>query len=144
MTRDEKIARAVELRGQDVRLGEIAIYLGVGRTTIRRWTDPDYADWDRKWRRERGTASCPNCGATYWTHNAACAGCRNATSEVRRTLVEGMWADGWVRSEINAVLGLSSKSGFIFVRRAQAGWDLPHRRSPEALANIRAGNPRLA
>lgn len=67
MTRDEKIAKARELRGHPFppTIGMIAEQLGVSKTTIVRWTNPAYdkrsREMVRKRHRER-TGVCVDCG----------------------------------------------------------------------------------
>lgn len=50
---------------------------------------------------------------------------RDEVYEVRRSLVEGMWADGWSSRDIATVLGWAP-TGSISVLR-NYGYDLPHR-----------------
>jgi hypothetical protein len=69
--------------------------------------------------RGRGTAR-PGIAAGY------CEGCVHAIADVRRTLAEGMWADGWLLREMAAAFGGVTKAYFS-VMRANRGWDLPHR-----------------
>lgn len=54
---------------------------------------------------------------------------RDAVYEVRRSLVEGMWADGWSGREITEVLGWRPASS-VSVLRAY-GYDLPYRYDAE-------------
>lgn len=120
-------------------------YQGHGRcrTCYMRWkrsTDPDYAARSRRvsvtWKaanrertrqydREHAHKPCPVCGAQMDRGSEMCAGCRAATTDVRRTLAEGMWADGWSLREMGEAFGVGPN--YFTVARAQKGWDLPHR-----------------
>jgi hypothetical protein len=50
---------------------------------------------------------------------------RGEVYEVRRSLVEGMWADGWSGREIADVLGWGKASSVSVLRNY--GYDLPYR-----------------
>jgi hypothetical protein len=149
------------MRDDDKEQKEIAAYFGVSQATISRWTRAGAVEHDRArsraWKarnreanRERDRASarsargrglCSECGMPKGiggAGNARCMGCISATAEVRRTLVEGMWAEGWTCREIFVdVLGVHT--AYIGPCRRK-GWNLPHRRTPEQVARIRAGS----
>lgn len=54
-----------------------------------------------------------------------CAECVNVIADVRRTLAEGMWADGWMLREMCEAFGGITKAYFAVMR--DRGWDLPYR-----------------
>lgn len=131
---------AVKLREAGLSYLEIARYLGVGKATVYRWINPDYAEQSREasraWKasnrdrtREYDQAHahkpCPNCGGEMSRQREMCAGCHAVVADVRRSLAEGMWADGWLLREINEVLGWKMPGGVTVMRRC--GWDLPYR-----------------
>jgi hypothetical protein len=63
--------------------------------------------------------------------------CLRALEAARRSIAEGMWADGWSIMEINAVFGWTSRGALACMR--DRGWDLPYRyrntkRQREAMA----------
>lgn len=110
------------------------------KTRVRR-EDPASAEQDRaiarRWKaahreqnRARDRASqhrpCPHCGQPHNRQRRICIGCFRAVSAVRRSLVEGMWADGWSGREIEAVLGVNCGGKYVASRRAD-GWDVPRR-----------------
>ena len=146
MTRDEKMAKAVEMRGQGVILDEIAAHLGVSRTTIVRWTNPAYAEHQRSlslaWKdrnRERNRARdreyverikvpCPRCGEKHSPDHSVCQACRSAASAARRELAQRLWAEGNTLLEIAEALGSTRASiGAEISRWRQEGYDFPHR-----------------
>jgi hypothetical protein len=45
------------------------------------------------------------CGASKGNGSKRCLGCHQAVTEVRESLVEGMWADGWSIEQISQALG---------------------------------------
>lgn len=77
---------------------------------------------------------CPSehCDALLPWGTATCAECRAALADARRTLTEGMWADGWALAEMADVLrvGVTYFAG----RRLRYGWDLPYRYERHATA----------
>jgi hypothetical protein len=74
------------------------------------------------------------CGARKARASERCLDCRRLVEDSRRALVEGMWADGWTQREIREVL-----PSFHLGAARQRGWNLPHRRTPEQVARIKAG-----
>jgi hypothetical protein len=136
------VARAVNLRSQGLLYREIARELHISKTTAIRLCDPGYAERHRAnaraWKdahREQNRARdrqyqqdikdpCPHCGTAKSPEWAQCSSCREAAIAVRRTLAEGMWADGWLTREITEALGMDH--GQLAPMRAH-GWDLPHR-----------------
>lgn len=85
----------------------------------------------RETQAERQRATCANCGRSCgrWTlrpdrPGARCEECIRAIEAVRRSLVEGMWAQGWPWRTICAVVGAGN--GSLSVWRAR-GWSLPYR-----------------
>lgn len=135
--------RAAVLREAGLGYNDIARYLGVGIGTVYRWINPEHEKHQRAvslaWKdrnREANRARdrqhlqdikdpCPNCGTLKSHNRAQCLGCFTVTAEVRRTLAEGMWADGWLIREINDALGWTAPGGITSMR--PRGWDLPHR-----------------
>lgn len=115
---------------------------GLCRGCYKRWKrkiDPAYAERDkasaRGWKAANRTRTraydaahahkpCPVCGVPMSRGSQKCEGCQAATADVRRTLAEGMWADGWLTREITATLGM--RHGQLAPMRVH-GWDLPHR-----------------
>lgn len=131
--------RAAVLRETGLTYDEIARYLAVSRNTVYRWLNPDYEEHQRAislaWKdrnRERKRAHdrehmrkpCPVCGRDMMRHSEMCQGCRSAIAGVRRTVTEGMWAQGWPIREIAEVLGVGTT---YFAPMRARGWDLPLR-----------------
>lgn len=111
-----------------------------------RHADPGHAERDRevsrRWKaqnRERNRARdrqysrdirdpCPHCGQLKGRDQSQCLGCCETTIRARRSLIEGMWADGWTMREIAGALGTTRDSlSVTMVRMRRDGWDLPHR-----------------
>jgi predicted transcriptional regulator len=88
---------------------------------------------------EEGRGRC-ECGSLRGAGAARrrdrrCEGCIHAIAEVRRTVAEGMWADGWTVYEMADVFGgVSTK---YFHSQKPRGWNLPHRRTAEQVARMR-------
>jgi hypothetical protein len=92
--------------------------------------------WDRAHPEAKQT-SCPQCGGVMDRKSTRCRDCLRAWEAVQRTLIEGMWADGWSAHEISTVVGWDFR-GAIGAWRLR-GWDLPYRyrntkRQREAMA----------
>lgn len=144
--------------------GQIARALGVTTSAVWRVLNPEKIreqdrrqnvrrrttkrEWEREWTRsEQGRGRCANpvCGHLKGIGGnkssrlcVYCHRCRLALADVRRTLTEGMWAEGWTVYEIEAALGVNSRGGYVGACRAR-GWDLPHRRTLEQIERIVAG-----
>jgi hypothetical protein len=94
--------------------------------------------------------TCPDCGgglrrASVYKGSERCGDCERAGRrrrwEARALIVADLWEDGLTSWEIADIYGWSyDRVGVEMARIRQ--WRpelLPHRRSPEAVANIRAG-----
>jgi hypothetical protein len=92
---------------------------------------------------------CAICGKLCGGSDRAtyCAGCAQVVTgriaaeraAPRRALVERLWAEGKTVREICAELGVRYHKSYLASWR-ERGYDLPYRRSAEALANVRRGN----
>lgn len=138
-----KRERATVLREAGLGYAEIARALQVGIGTAHRWVNPETEERGREtaraWKdahREHNRARdrqhhydtkdpCPHCDAPKLPEASTCRDYFLATAAVRRSVTEGMWADGWTHREINDTLGVSGD--YIGPRRVRDGWDLPHR-----------------
>jgi hypothetical protein len=97
----------------------------------------------------RGVCSSPICthlrGACGERRAASgargyCRDCHLAIADVRRTLAEGMWADGWSLKDWAAALGV----GISYLGPARTrGWDLPFRKAYKTQRAPAGGRPRL-
>lgn len=64
------------------------------------------------------------------TESSLCRKCRHATEDVRRSLIEGMWANGWLTREIADALDTNTNSiSVTIIRMRKVGWSVPHRYS---------------
>jgi hypothetical protein len=147
-------ARLLHERNPGMSNGEIGRLLGVTNSAVWKVLNPERTremvrrdnarperrvrktQWDRDNYEHAYKNECA-CGEPKMKVHERCQGCADATAAVRRTLTEGMWADGWTCAEIAAALGHSTNGMIPAMRRR--GWDLPHRRTPEQVARIRAG-----
>lgn len=94
------------------------------------------AEQKRRWDREHLHDPCPECGGPKCRHNARCINCAEDHRARRRALIERMWAEGATIREIREAIGSPGWSAGVHRSR---GWNLPHRRTPEQVARIRAG-----
>lgn len=94
------------------------------REHSRAWKD---AHREENRARDRATQHrpCPNCGGARNRDRDQCLGCWEATVAVRRSLAEGMWADGWPLKAMAEAFGVTT--GYFGCRRLRDGWDLPYR-----------------
>lgn len=142
------------LREQGFRVGEIARRLGRTSSAVSKALNPGaaraYQRWDnaRPGRHEyklaherqrlrqpenRGECTNPGCtalrgigaGVKKAADRGYCVDCVHALADVRRTLAEGMWADGWLHREMAEALGVGAH--YFASRREKDGWDLPLR-----------------
>jgi hypothetical protein len=123
-----------------------------GRVSSRRWKERNREvnrarDRARKATPEqRGICSSPICtrlrGAGMAGKEGYCRECVRAVAEARRTLVEGMWADGWTHREMAEVFGVSrARTGIMIAQWRKRGFAeaFPHRLTPEQVQRIREG-----
>lgn len=120
---------------------EIGRRLGRHRSAVLKALNPDRAkaynrvSEARPGRREQKTAwdrahyvdrfdSC-ECGTEKLKRSTRCQDCFTTVAAVRRTLAEGMWADGWSLKDMSAAFGVTA--AYFGVRRLDQGWDLPYR-----------------
>jgi transposase len=132
--------RAAKLRDAGLSYEKIARDLDVGSATVYRWLNPEYNERhlavSRAWKdahreqdraRNRAYAQahrydlCPHCGNRKCDDSEMCVECRDVTATVRRSLGEGMWADGWSMAEFREILGVHAPT------MRERGWDLPYR-----------------
>jgi transposase len=164
MTRDEKIAKARELRDQGLTHRAIGDRLGVTHSCVTKWLNPNLArEWARRQEAKPSTAArkrawdrahratCPRCGGLRGQATAIpsradglCVNCDNAAraaeADVTARKVVALWADGKKFSEICAAMGWSKGTlSAMMDRYRKAGYDLPYRRQGEALENVRRG-----
>jgi transposase len=152
VTRDEKIAKARELRERGWSGPRVAAELGVTKSTVYKWLDPDrareYARRDnarpgrnaqkREW--EHGPTArirCANCGKLAGMNSKAagttlCRSCWTAdaarrSDETGRKL-ETLWLAGKTFPEICAELGWNKGTLSVMMDRYRArGYNLPYR-----------------
>lgn len=104
------------------------------------------AVWD-----EAIVAHCSDCGrgitqcVARMKKGTRCVDCKHAGMarawEARASIIADMWEDGWTRNQIAEAFGWTGNRAGVEIakiRQRKPGL-LPHRRSPEAVANIRAG-----
>lgn len=148
--------RAAVLREAGLSYREIGHYLGVSAPTVIRWLNPGSNErsraMSRAWKernrdvnrardrqRQQDTRDpCPTCGTLKFPSSSECEGCVHARAAARRTLIEGMWADGWTIREIGAALGVDFKMQIGHLR-LRDGYDLPYRYGETHRENMRAG-----
>lgn len=158
-------ARTIHAANPDWSYSRIARFLGVTHSAVWKLLNPERAlevsrrdnarperkrakrafdrEYDRRpeVRGECGNPCCKNLrgiGHGDRSRRGYCSECARAVADVRQTLTEGMWAEGWTVYEIEAALGVNSRGGYVGACRAR-GWDLPHRRTPEQIERIAAG-----
>lgn len=126
--------------------------------TRQRRANPDNRERDRQasldWKhrnRERNRAydrehamdgQCAECDGpmSRGSDGGVCRGCRAAQLRIRRETICAMWADGLTGSAIAREFGWTKTRLGVEIAQARAdSWDLPHRRTPEQVARIRAG-----
>lgn len=152
MTRDEKVAKARELRDEGLSQSEIARRVGVTPSAVFKWLNPDrareYARRDRArpgrqesknaWLRERdrspeGRSICETCGglcgiASRKHGYRECMACKRLRRKTRGHEIERLWAEGRTLREIRERFGWSA--GRIAMEMdwlRKNGFDLPYR-----------------
>lgn len=153
MTREQKIARARELRAEGLTYSAVGKQLGTSYQTIRRWLDPDYAEkvrqisraykaqhrkalraYDREYD-ERHKAECPECGAEVNRrfNGEKCMACRADSRDRRARQIESWWAEGLPLKKIAERLGWTkgSLSREMYWMR-EVGYSLPYRHTLSA------------
>lgn len=157
---DARSERARELRAKGWKFKDIAAELGVSKPTAYRWATPGNVERDRlrskawkernaeqkraydlKYLREhRGT--CTDCGDQMGigvSEDGICKRCRRATRDQRCEVIERMWNEGATMSTIaEAVDWPMQAMRAEFGRMRNEGWNLPHRRTPEQRARMKA------
>jgi len=142
-------ARALHAADPDMSHAEIGRRVGVATSAVwklfhreaaRAWNRRENAEPHRRaaktaWDRNHQHKPCPECGGRMARTSDRCEACVSAVADVRRSLVEGMWAAGWTHGEIRGALGVS---GDVIGPYRARGWDLPHRRTPEQIERIHA------
>lgn len=160
MTRDEKIARAHELRAQGVYISAIAEELGVAKSTICRWTTPGSnersIEGHRRWKRENPDkmraswfTTCPSCGQRM-THQAKlCASCRDKIRSEgpahKWNLILDLWNEGKTFPQLMKITGFSK--GHLSTemsRMREAGVPLAYRYEPRGHGHAAARRRRAA
>lgn len=148
-------ALARQLDAEGLTNGQIAARCGVTASAVSKALNPERAReynrrenahrreiktlWDRENYQRIRKDRC-ECGTTKIKGSERCQECYDATAAVRRTLAEGMWAAGWTLGEMGDAFGV--KGCKYFPAQRVRGWDLPHRRTAEQVARIRAGSLR--
>lgn len=97
------------------------------------------AEQKRRWDREN-RPRC-GCGQPMAPRSAMCSDCDQAARAAYRRMIEEMWAEGMTSRQIATALGwtMPHPGPHISTLRAR-GYNLPHRRTPEQVARIVAGN----
>lgn len=160
--RGEWHAEARRLAAQGMRPAQIALALDRSPSAVSKALNPERAR--EYWMRENNKpgrnaqkraidnahrSACINCGgllapASEWRGYKRCKDChlihQRAAHRERDLQIVAWWAEGLTMREICARLGWSKGHLSCEIHRLRArGYSLPHRRSPEGLANIRAG-----
>jgi transposase len=154
LTREQKIARARELREQGWSYAAIARQLGVSESTPRTWCNPEWAKEQarksnakrgpakRAWENEHDRGTCATCGeptvASASRKNVRL--CRDCWTEaehreqtLRRERIAALWCEGQTLTEIAAALDSTPASiGVTLAHMREDGWDLPYRRAGNA------------
>lgn len=133
--------RAVHADRPELSRRELAVQFGVSKTSVARvlnsasvresrTADPRRARQKRAWDKENAESfknTC-RCGDLKSKESLRCDQCKKAWIATRRSLVEGMWADGWTLTEIGEVLGKSQRvAGNLIGAGRKNGWDVPFR-----------------
>jgi transposase len=150
LSREQKIAKAQQLRREGHRLREIAEAFGIDTSTVWKWLNPERTsemrakDNSRPGRRERERElvlekrrNCPSCGnpmGVWSARNGAtrCHPCysaeRLARTAERGHQIEGWWAEGLTQKQIAERLGWTvGHLCMEFHRLRSKGFDLPYR-----------------
>lgn len=149
MTREEKIAKARELREQGMKPREIALELGVDRSTVWKWANPQQAadirrrdnasraSAKRAWENEHDRGTCTRCGGAMGVGavrkgQKLCRPCwlesEHQRMAERYAFVARLWNEGKSHREIAAAMGWECDNAGPLVDAARAaGYDLPYR-----------------
>lgn len=154
MTREEKVARALELRARGVYISVIAQELGVAKSTVCRWTTPGSnevsIEGHRRWKAENPDkmraswfTTCPSCGQKMTRKAQRCRDCRTAIEAqgpaLKWNLILDLWNEGKTFPQIMEITGFSK--GHLsaeMTRMREAGVPLVYRYEPRGVTNAAA------
>lgn len=154
MTREEKVARAHELRAQGLYVSDIAQELGVAKSTVVRWTTPGSnevsIEGHRRWKAEHPDRmraswyqSCPSCGKQMTRKAERCRDCRIAIEAqgpaLKWNTILDLWNEGKTFRQVMEAMGFSK--GHLSAemsRMRDAGVPLAYRYEPRGTGNAAA------
>lgn len=148
----DRLTEAKRLRAEGLTYREIGERVGVHLATVHRWLNPASREVSRRYQADPANhPKCERCGEPMWDqrHGTSaggntCGACRSRARHLRGKQIERQWAEGWTTSEIADWLGWTHTYVTVEVAHLRrAGYDLPHRRSPEQVERIRAGWARV-
>jgi transposase len=124
MTRDQKIAKARELREEGLSYEKIKAELGVGGSTLNEWLNADV----KANRVSRRMSAVCSCGNAMTPESTFCRGCRSEDAEQRRRQIEAWWAEGLAMPGIADRLGVTVGCLARDIDELRAkGYNLPYR-----------------
>lgn len=142
MTRDEKIARARELRAEGLTIREIAVRVELPRASVH---DALRGIEHVRARRIARSPECPRCGRPMTGFKPGrptrlCGHCVQAAVDARVQRFVALWAERKTLREISIEIGWTYETTCVALDYyRKRGHDLPYRHSPQAVRNIRAG-----
>jgi transposase len=127
MARQQEIRLAKKLRAEGATYREIGERLGVGRSTVTYWLNPDAY-------RRHHIRECPQCGGRMKRATAGrgglCQACRSDEADLRARLVVRLWREGrsiqGIADELNTSVNCA---GVTINTLREKGYELPYRRS---------------